>query len=499
MSESQFSSSLIKQENSYATVKTTVTNQFVKNLYRDIINYYGRSMNVKGFRPGKIPPNLVIKRIGEEELIKLATREVKEQVMINAVRDLDLDIRKSGQVNWIIDPEAVDNAETEIEYTLEIPVFPEITIGKYTDIDVEHEKVIVTEEMRKNQDEKIFKRFVQPVIQPDSYEAKDSDYILVDWEGEFIDNPEDQSKFPYNEKGVFYQIGADNNVLPELANKLIGIKKDETRTFELVLPDDFVQKEIAGRTCRISAKVSSVSVMPEVKLDDEFVKTNLNIPSYEEFSKISNDLLERETERADRQLRYDKTIKKIMEDMQVEIPKDMVQAELDNDVTYLDRRLQEMGHNLMQYLEEAGKSLKEYREEREPKIIDRIKYMMIIKKLVKLESIGFSEREFQQFAIGWFIDREIPSDKVKDYLQHREVVDEITYDLLQYKVRSFLLARNNFVDKNGNKLDYTEPSPETLDDVQLAAPTDDEALLQAASSLAVNEAVNPENEEETQS
>lgn len=495
MSETHFSSSLSKQENDFATVKTSVSALFVKNLYRDIINYYGRSMNVKGFRPGKIPPQLVIKRVGQEEITKMATREVKEQVMIHAVKELELDIRKSGHVNWIIEPEAVEG--TDLEYTLEIPTFPEVQIGDYTGFSIEHEKVMVTPEMRQSQNDKILKRFVKPEQKPDDYEAKEGDYILVDWEGEFIDHPEDQNQFPYNEKGVFYQIGIDNEILPELTEKLVGVKKDETRSFELVLPNDFVQKEIAGRTCKISAKVHSVSIYPDVQLDSEFVKTHLGLQNIEEYNKISDDLLGREVDRVDRQVRFDKVVKKLLEEMKVEIPEDMIQAELDNDVTYLDRRLQEMGHNLMEYLEETGKSIKEYREERAPKISERLKYMMLIKKLVRLEKIGFTEREFQQFAIGWFIDREIPSDKVKEYLQHREVVDEITYDLLQYKVRNLLLEKNTFVDKEGNQLDYSDQTdPDPLDEVPTTIPTEDEALLQAASSLAVNEAVNDDNDED---
>jgi trigger factor len=221
----------------------------------------GKTLQIPGFRPGKVPMSMVRKRFGDAvsaEIIEGAVNDASDQVL--AERNLrpatqpKLEVTKPGQ-------------NSDLEFTLQLEVLPEITLPSLDDITLQKPVAVVS-------DERIAEALQQLTQQRQSFEpveaprpAEKGEQLIVDFVGKIDGEP-----FPGGLGTDVQIIVAGEGFIPGFAEQLEGLAPGETRVIDVTFPAEYGSKELAGKqaTFEITAKALNVANTPIA--DDEFAK-----------------------------------------------------------------------------------------------------------------------------------------------------------------------------------------------------------------------------------
>jgi trigger factor len=242
----------------------------------------GRTMQMPGFRPGKVPMSLVRKRFGDAvaaEIAEGAVNDASDQLLsergLRPAMQPKLEVTKPGK-------------NSDLEFTVELELLPEITIPGLADIVLKKPVAEVTEQaiadaLRKLADQR--KKFEQ-VEQPRP--ALKDEQLTVDFVGKIDGEP-----FPGGTANDISVIVAGDGFIPGFAEQIEGMSPGDTRTITVSFPEDYASNDLAGRQAEfdITAKSLSVPVVPEI--NDELAK-GLGLETLADLQKTISDQIARE-------------------------------------------------------------------------------------------------------------------------------------------------------------------------------------------------------------
>jgi trigger factor len=242
----------------------------------------GRTMQMPGFRPGKVPMSMVRKRYGDAvaaEVAEGAVNDASDRLLsergLRPAMQPKLEVTKLGQ-------------NSDLEFTVELELLPEINIPGLADIALKRPVADVTDEavaqaLAKLADQR--KRF-EPVGEPRP--AVGGEQLTVDFIGKI-----DGAPFQGGTANDIAVTVAGEGFIPGFAEQMEGMAPGETRTIKVNFPEDYASKDLAGKEAEfdITAKSLSVPVVPEV--NDELAK-ELGIESLADLQRTISDQIARE-------------------------------------------------------------------------------------------------------------------------------------------------------------------------------------------------------------
>jgi trigger factor len=275
-----------------------------------------RTVKMHGFRPGKVPLKVVVQHYGPQ-VRQEVLGDAMQKSFGEAVRQQNLKVAGNPRFELRSTAEGVG----ELQYSATFEVFPEVVVGDISNAAIERPKLEVSEAevdktieiMRKQR-----ARF-EPVERP----AAIGDRVRVDYHGT-LDGAEFQGS---SAKDQTVLLGS-GRLLPGFESNLVGMKAGESKTFDLLFPDDYHGREIAGKTARfeITAKQVSGPHLPEV--DAEFAKS-LGVEDGD-IARMRVEVranLEREIKTKLKTRIRDQVIQALLDVTRVEAPKSLVQLE----------------------------------------------------------------------------------------------------------------------------------------------------------------------------
>jgi trigger factor len=221
----------------------------------------GKTMQLPGFRPGKVPMSMVRKRYGDAvaaEVIEGAVNDASDQLLsernLRPAMQPKLEVTKPGQ-------------NSDLEFTLQLEVLPDITIPGLSDITLQRPIAEVSDAAVAEAIERLQKQrqSFEPVETPRP--AAKGEQLMVDFIGKI-----DGAAFAggtANDVGI---IVAGDGFIPGFADQLEGLAPGETRVIDVTFPEEYGAKELAGKqaTFDITAKALNIAKIPEA--DDAFAK-----------------------------------------------------------------------------------------------------------------------------------------------------------------------------------------------------------------------------------
>ena len=237
------------------------------------------TVNLKGFRPGKVPKEILKKQFGKAVFSEVLDKVLKDT---SAKALEDNKIKPAGQPKLDLKTYGEDK---ELEYVLSITELPKVDTKAISDIKFDHYIVKIDATETDKRIKEIAKN------QPNFKEANDNsksgegDLIVLDYNATVDDKPFKGSEG----KNTQLTLGKDL-FLKGFDKQLIGVKKDDTKIVEAVLPENFPEKELANKKAKFTCKIISVKKPEAVKIDDDFAK-NLGAKNLEDLKKlISNQI-----------------------------------------------------------------------------------------------------------------------------------------------------------------------------------------------------------------
>lgn len=275
-----------------------------------------KTFHMKGFRKGKVPVKVIKNRFGEgvrQEVVG----EVMSQSWVEAVTQEN--VKPAGQPS--IEPKSLEEGKN-LEFTATFEVYPEIELGDFSKITIEKRSAEITdkdidkmiETLREQR--KTFKEVDRP--------GQEGDQVNVDFtgtiEGEAFEGGE--------AKGSNLVLGS-KRMIPGFEEGLEGLSKGENKTLSLTFPEDYHNKELAGKAAEFALKVNSVSeaVLPD--LDAEFFASfDVTEGGEEAFRKEVAANMARELKNASKNNVKNQIMDGILEIHEVEVPKALIGNEV---------------------------------------------------------------------------------------------------------------------------------------------------------------------------
>jgi trigger factor len=324
------------------------------------------TVNLKGFRPGKVPKEILKRQFGKAIFSEVLDKVLKE----TSTKALDENkIKPAGQPKLDLKTYGEDK---ELEYVLSVTELPKIDIKDIANIKFDEYTVKIDVSETDKRINEIAKN--QPNFKEASPETKatDGDLVAFDYNATVDGQPFKGSEG----KNTQLTLGKDL-FLKGFDKQLLGTKKDDTKIVEAILPENFPEKELANKSAKFECKIISVKKPEEVKIDDEFAK-NLGAKDLVDLKKLISNQINDEYKNSLDRLSKNQILKELEKFKIDEIPENLIEEE----VKILSQGMSE---------DDAKKSRKNFEELAKK----RIKTGLILNEFGEQNQIKVNEQELQ--------------------------------------------------------------------------------------------------------
>lgn len=335
---SQVTTSLTELPESRVRVEAQVAAAEIERRVQQAASALGRELRVPGFRQGKVPATVVIRRVGRAAVLDEAVREALTSWYSDAIDAAG--IRPVGDPD--VDLGDLPGEGQPLTFSIEVGVRPPAQLGEYKGLDVVRREIIVAEEKIDEEIELLRERVAK--LESVEHVAADGDFVVMDYVGSI-----DGEEFPGG-TGDDQLIGlGSGRLVDDFEQQLEGAVAGEHRTITVTFPDTYKATELAGRAAVFEVDVKDVKskVLPE--LDDDFASDHAGVDTYAELREEIRGRLAHADEHALEAEFRDAVLDAAAARATVEVPETLVTA-----------RAHEFWHQMMSSLSRQGISKETY-------------------------------------------------------------------------------------------------------------------------------------------
>ncbi|MDE7023801.1 MAG: trigger factor [Ligilactobacillus sp.] len=389
-------------------------------------NRVKKTLNVPGFRKGKVPRQIFNKMFGEESLYQDALNAVLPEAYANAVAESN--IKPVAQPE--IDVESMEKDSAWV-LTAKVTVEPEVKLGQYKDLEVKARSTEVTDEEVDAEIKKLQEQQAELVLKEDQ-PAAEGDTVVIDFEGKVDGVAFDGGK------GENYSLELGSNTfIPGFEDQLVGHKAGETVEVNVTFPEEYHAEDLKGKDAVFETTIHEVKTKELPELDDEFAKdVDEEVDTLVELKAKTRERLEAQKQNAAKEAIQEEVIDKAVENAEIgEIPGAMIEEDVHRQMDQYLAGLQQQGISADMYYKLTGSSEEDLHKQFESGAQKRVKTNLVLEAIVAAEDIKASEEEINaeikelaaQYGMEEAAVRSALSD---DMLNHdiaiRKVVKEMT-------------------------------------------------------------------------
>lgn len=396
--------------------------------FADVAKDFQKHASLPGFRPGKAPKDMVLKRYEKD-----IEAEAKKKLMGDSYREA-LKSHNLAVVGYPDVEEIQFGRGQALQFAATIETAPEFELPEYRNLPAQREKLAVTEE----DINKALGMLADRVSNFNTVEreAREGDYLVVNYtgssEGKPIAEIAPAARGLAEQKGFWVELKPDS-FIPGFASQLVGAKAGEKRTVNVDFPGDFVTPELQGKKGSYEVELVEVKEKVVPALDDAFAKQygaeNMNALREGVRRDLQNELNTKQARSVRGQV-----VKHLLDQVKVELPETMVAQET-----------RQVVYQIVQENHQRGVS-KEALDAQKDQIHamssntarERVKAQFVFQKIAEKEGIRVATEEVQARIYVLAKQYEMPPDKFVKELEKRDGISEIWQQLLHEKVIDFL-------------------------------------------------------------
>ncbi len=369
-----------KLDGNMAKLTVTVGVDKVTKALDEAYNKQKNKISVPGFRKGKVPKHMIEKMYGPEVFYDDAVNILLREEYPAAADESGLEIVSRPEISVVNFKKGED-----MTFEAQVAVKPEVTLGEYKGVKIEKIDASVTDEEVDEEIERERNSNARTVTVTDRA-VKDGDIAVIDYEG-FCDGVAFAGG---KDEGHALNIGS-HSFIDGFEDQIIGHNTGDEFDVNVTFPEEYHAEDLAGKPAVFKVKVQEIRSreLPELKdlADDE------GFDSVDEFrADVAEKLGERKRERAKRQ-REDAAVKAVIASSQMDIPKPMIDFQIDRMVDDFEARLSQQGLSFTQYIQFSGQTEEKLREQMEPDALARIQGSLVLEAIAKAEDIHATDAE----------------------------------------------------------------------------------------------------------
>jgi trigger factor len=378
----------------------------------------GRDLRLPGFRRGKIPPPLVIQRIGREAVLDEAVRDRLPHWYSDAIDEAG--IAPVGEPELQVGD--LPGRGQPLTFTIEIGVRPKAQLGAYKGVEVGRAEPQVDEAAVDRELETLRERLAR--LQPVERAAAQGDFVLMDYLGTLDGVPFEGGEG----RDQLVELGA-GRLIPGFEEQLQGASAGESRTVRVTFPADYGAEQLAGRDAEFAVEVKEVRAKELPDLDDDFAVDAAGFDSLEELREdVRSRLREAEERRIEADFR-EAALDAAVDEATVEVPPALVQA---RSRELWDRMLHQLGHQGISkdaYLRIAGKSEQELLDEAAPDAERQLRREAVVAAIQEAEGLEASDDEVLEALAPSAQQEGTTPKKLLDRLRSAGRLEEVREDV----------------------------------------------------------------------
>ena len=404
-------------------------------------------VRIPGFRPGKVPNRIIDQRVGRPVVL--------EQVVNHAIPEVYSEVVRENQVRVVGQPDIevtkLEDNDT-LEFTAEVDVAPKLELPDLDSLAVTVDDVEVTDEEVDQQVTVMRERFamLNGVERP----AQDGDFVSIDLEakldGEVL---EDGST-----NGMSYEVGT-GQLMEGLDDAIRGLSADESKTFETALlngPDQ-------GRMAEVTVTVRSVKEKELPELDDDFASTASEFDTLEELRDDVRTRLSRTKVLQQGAQARDKLVEHLLETIEVPIPENLVEREVEWRNNAMTQELQRAGMDWDAYLSAAGVEDREtYDADLRKNVEEAVKTQFLLDAIADAREVTVDNDDLSAQIMAQAQRSRVSPEQYAQQLQQGGNIAEFVADVRRTKTLAQLLEQTTITDASGNVVDLDALRPKTV-------------------------------------
>lgn len=356
--------------------KNALTKAYEKN---------NKKAKIDGFRPGKAPYDIYVKKFGVESLFLDAADMVVEDAYLKAIEEDKLIPVCEPEVNI----KEVD--DKKIEFVFTIITKPELTIKKYKDLKIKKEDASVSEEEIDEEIKHLLEHYAELEIKDGKVENGDT--VIIDYEG-FVDGVAFEGGKAEN---YSLEIGS-GSFIPGFEDQLIGMEKESEKEIEVTFPEDYHAENLKGQKATFKVKVHEIKTRKQRELDEEFFEDlgMEGVNSVETLRSSIKEHLETHKKNDVENKFVEDLMDAISKNTDVEIPDKMVEEEVDRLLKRAEENLKYQGISLDLYYQFTRTTEADLRNQLESEAFKNVLYRLILEEIIKLEKIEVTDEEIEE-------------------------------------------------------------------------------------------------------
>lgn len=396
----------ITRKNSTPTqVKLTITadTELLSSVKKQVLQELAKQVSITGFRPGKAPLSVVEKNVDQNALQSRFLDDALNRLYVQAITDEKLRPVSQPRVSVT---KFVPYSTLDVD--IEVETVGELKLPDYKKFKLAKPSVSVSD---KDVDDVIENLATRGADTTDvDRAAKDGDQVVIDFKG--VDA---KTKEPINgaDGEAYPLVLGSNTFIPGFEPELLGMKAGEEKTFTVTFPKDYGVSALQSRKVEFTVTVQKVQEVAKPKIDDKFAAS---VGPFKTVADLKADIkrqLQVEREEESRRQYESELLEKLAEKTQVEIPKALIDEEIERQEADERRNLTYRGQTWQEHLKEEGVSEEEHREKQRPGAELRVKAGLLLSEVAEKEGLTVTPEELEmrmQLLRGQYTDKSMQAE-----------------------------------------------------------------------------------------
>ena len=367
-------------------VQAEVAPEEVERRIQQAARELGRQMRVPGFRKGKVPPPVVIRRLGREAVLDEALRsslgtwyaDAIDGAGIAPVGEPDLDV-----------PSELPAEGQPLQFSIEIGVRPTARLGQYRELEVGRREPAVEDTQIDEEVGRLRDRLatLETVDRP----AQSGDHVVIDYVGT-VEGEEFQGG---TGRDQLLELGS-GRLVPGFEEQLTGARAGEERTVTVTFPEDYPATELAAKEAQFAVTISEVKEKRLPEPDDEFASEAAGFDSLAELREDIGQRLRKLDERAVEREFENAVVEAAVAEAEVEVPDKLVHARAHELLEHTWTMMARQGISKESYLRFSGRDEETLAHEAEPEAAAALKREAVLVAIVEAEHIEPSDEQVRE-------------------------------------------------------------------------------------------------------
>jgi trigger factor len=364
--------------------KITVPAKDLQDQMQTRLEELGRTIRLPGFRPGKVPLPLLKKRFGASVMGELVQKTVADSSS-KALEERGL--RPAGQPKVEITGFGEDKP---LEYNLAVELIPDIKPVEFASLKLERLVVEVGDSEIDEALKRLSERLGQPQPPAEPRPAREGDVLVIDFTGRI-----DGTEFAGGSASEHYLQLGSKTFIPGFEDQLVGVNAEEERKVTVKFPDDYANKDVAGKEAVFDVKVRQVLERVPATIDDELAK-RLGVEHVAALREAQRKQLEKDYGEVARQRLKRQLLDALAETHDFDVPAGLVEAEFGAIWKQIeaDRAAGRLDP------EDEGKSEEQLREEYRAIAVRRVKLGLLLSEVGRMNNVQISNEEVSRALVA---------------------------------------------------------------------------------------------------